>query len=187
MINIYHARQGVKTSSRDGLIAAMCVSYTLGCIPILTFYRYLLNPYLFLPSLALSSSSIENTLVLLSVMFACQRTSLPKSCLYRLNISTDKPSQTLLAYAFLLQISLSSLLFLAPLLLLLITDPFSRLASPRAFYGDLKKLPPLLGEFAVYFVSLTLASTLVSGGFSWIGQTWGARSACSILSSLVSE
>ncbi|KAK7470955.1 hypothetical protein VKT23_002370 [Stygiomarasmius scandens] len=142
MINIYHARQGVKTSSRDGLIAAM----------------YLLNPYLFLPSLALSSSSIENTLVLLSVMFACQH----------------KPSQTLLAYAFLLQISLSSLLFLAPLLLLLITDPFSRLASPRAFYGDLKKLPPLLGEFAVYFVSLTLASTLVSGGFSWIGQTWGA-------------
>ena len=34
--------------------------------------RYLLNPYIFLPSLALSSSSLENALALLSLMFACR-------------------------------------------------------------------------------------------------------------------
>ena len=34
--------------------------------------RYLLNPYIFLPSLALSSSSLENSLALLSLMFACR-------------------------------------------------------------------------------------------------------------------
>jgi len=34
--------------------------------------RYLLNPYIFLPSLALSTSSFENTLMLLSTMLASQ-------------------------------------------------------------------------------------------------------------------
>ena len=34
--------------------------------------RYLLNPYIFFPSLALSSSSLENALALLSLMFACR-------------------------------------------------------------------------------------------------------------------
>ncbi|KAF5369760.1 hypothetical protein D9758_001334 [Tetrapyrgos nigripes] len=142
LVNIYRARQGLRETSRDGLIAAL----------------YLLNPYLFLPSLALSTSSFENTLLLLSIMFASQR----------------KPSQSLLTYAFLLQFSLSSILFLVPLLLLIVSDPFSHLASPRAFNGNLQKIPTLLGEFAVYFISLTAASTLVSGGLSWMGQTWGA-------------
>ena len=32
--------------------------------------RYLLNPYIFLPSIALSTSSFENTLLLISLMFA---------------------------------------------------------------------------------------------------------------------
>ena len=35
--------------------------------------RYLLNPYIFLPTLALSTSTFENTLTILSIMFACQR------------------------------------------------------------------------------------------------------------------
>ena len=38
--------------------------------------RYLLNPYIFLPSIALSTSSFENTLMLLAIMFACQSTPL---------------------------------------------------------------------------------------------------------------
>ena len=43
------------------------------CVVLIIFLcRYLLNPYIFLPSLALSTSSFENTLLLISLMFACQ-------------------------------------------------------------------------------------------------------------------
>lgn len=50
------------------------------CVPHLTFpgmllltrCRYLLNPYIFLPTLALSTSSYENATLLLAVMFASQ-------------------------------------------------------------------------------------------------------------------
>ena len=44
---------------------------------ILFLCRYLLNPYIFLPSLALSTSSFENTLLLISLMFASQGNYLP--------------------------------------------------------------------------------------------------------------
>jgi hypothetical protein len=39
------------------------------------FFSYLLNPYIFLPTLALSTSTFENTLTLLSIMFASQGVS----------------------------------------------------------------------------------------------------------------
>jgi hypothetical protein len=35
--------------------------------------RYLLNPYLLLPSLALSTSSLENAAIVATVAFACER------------------------------------------------------------------------------------------------------------------
>jgi hypothetical protein len=41
---------------------------------------YLLNPYLFLPTLALSTSSFDNTLTLLSIMFACQGLHFSAKC-----------------------------------------------------------------------------------------------------------
>ncbi|KAJ8076195.1 hypothetical protein PM082_000613 [Marasmius tenuissimus] len=145
LVEIWRARQGLgKTaqSSRDSLVAG----------------AYLLNPYLFLPSLALSTSSFENMLALLVLMFACQK----------------KTSQALLAVSFLLHLSFSSIVLLAPTLLLLLSDPHSHLASPRAFSGNLKRIPSLLLEFLAYFFSLTIASCLVSGGVTWMLQTWGA-------------
>ena len=58
LLRIWRARQRVGKGSggRDGLVAAVS----------------LLNPYLFLPSLALSTSTFENTAVLLTLMFASE-------------------------------------------------------------------------------------------------------------------
>ncbi|KAF8070785.1 GPI transamidase subunit PIG-U [Lyophyllum atratum] len=145
LINIWRARQRVSSSVRDTLIAAM----------------YLLNPYVFLPSLARSTSSFENTLMLLSLMFASQ----------------GRASASLLSLACLVHLSVSSILILTPLLLLLLIGPVSNLASPKAlrtFGANFRLLVPYLGEFVLYFSVFTLASTVVSGGWAWIPQTWGA-------------
>ncbi|KAH7925653.1 PIG-U-domain-containing protein [Leucogyrophana mollusca] len=142
LVAIWRARQRVPKSTRDGLVAA----------------SYLLNPYLFLPTLALSTSTFENMSVLLTLMFASQ----------------GRTSAALLALAFATHLSLSSILLLVPVLLLLITAPTSQLASPRPFPSDLHKTALLLGEFVSYSAILTLASTIVAGGWSWVPQTWGA-------------
>ena len=85
-------------------------------------------------------------------------------------------SPALLALAFLSQLSLPTIVFLLPLLLLLITDPVSHLAAPRKFPANAKLIIPPLLEFIVYFCILTFASTLVCGSWSWVEQTWGATS-----------
>jgi phosphatidylinositol glycan class U len=81
---------------------------------------------------------------------------------------------SLLLLAFVIQLSLSSIILLLPMLLLLLDAPSSRLASPRPLSSNLRKTFPLLAEFLVYFLVLTLASTLVSGGWGWLEKTWGA-------------
>ncbi|KAJ7486042.1 GPI transamidase subunit PIG-U [Mycena galericulata] len=142
LVQLWRTRQRVAQTSRDGLIAA----------------AYLLNPYLFLSTLAMSTSSFENTLAILALLFAAR----------------GQASPSLLAAAVLLQLSLSSILLLAPLILLVISSPVSQLASPRSFSSNGKKILPLLAEFLAYTAVLTLASTLVSGGWAWVPQTWGA-------------
>ncbi|KAJ7928061.1 GPI transamidase subunit PIG-U [Mycena leptocephala] len=142
LVQIWRARQRVAQTSRDGLIAA----------------AYLLNPYVFLSTLALSTSSFENMLALLSLMFAAR----------------GQGSPSLLAAALLLQLSLSSIILSAPLILLIASSPVSQLASPRPFSGNGKKIISLLIEFLMYTAVLTLASTMVSGGWAWVPQTWGA-------------
>jgi len=54
------------------------------------------------------------------------------------------------------------------------TSPQSRLASPRAIEADPWKLLPPIGEFSLYFIILSLISTLIAGNWAWIPQTWGA-------------
>lgn len=77
--------------------------------------------------------------------------------------------------SFLLQLSLSPVLLIAPLLLLLTSDPHSHLASPRPYGANLRKSIPLILELVLYSVLLTVASTVVAGSWAWIPQTWGAR------------
>lgn len=147
LVEIWRTRQRVQKSSRDTLIAAL----------------YLLNPYLLLPSLALSTSSLENTTFLAAVAFACQgRTSV---CVLLLSVLTH--------------LSLSSIVYVLPTLLLLMSSPVSNLASPRSFAFDLRALTkPVLAsvaEYLSYTAVLAGASTLVCGGsLSWIETTWGA-------------
>jgi len=141
--------------------------------------RYLLNPYIFLPSIALSTSSFENTLMLLAIMFACQSTPYSIFTLLLLTARiTEKVSKSLFALSFLLHLSLSSIVMLPPVLLLLITNPHSHLASPKPTSANFRNLVSPLGEFILYTVLLTLVSTLVAGSWSWIPQTWGATYVC---------
>ncbi|TEB38511.1 cell division cycle protein 91 [Coprinellus micaceus] len=141
LVQTWRARQNVSSSSRDGLVAAM----------------YLLNPYIFLPTLALSTSSLENALLLLAVMFASQK----------------KAAASLLSLAFLSHLSPNALLLLPPLVLILLTNPHSHLASPQKISFNAKKVAPLAAEFLLYTGVLTAASTLVAGSWRWIPQTWG--------------
>ncbi|CAL1712898.1 unnamed protein product [Somion occarium] len=122
LVKIWRARQRVSQSSRDSLIAAI----------------YLLNPYLLLPTLALSTSTIENMLFLLSLMFASQGQSSP----------------SLLALALLVQLSLPSAIFIVPMILLLLSDPVSRLASPREFNTYLSSILAKLGLWWYFFTEM---------------------------------
>jgi phosphatidylinositol glycan class U len=110
-------------------------------------------------------------------MFACQgiyfltSSKIPDSTQYFL---PGKSSASLLAMSFLIHLSLSNILMLSPLFLLLISDPFSHLASPKALTANLRNLIPLALEFVAYSLILTLVSTVVTGSWAWIPQTWGA-------------
>ena len=110
-------------------------------------------------------------------MFACQGNYLLTSSKISINLIyflPGKPSASLLAMSFLIHLSLSNIIMLSPLFLLLISDPFSHLASPRALTTNLRNLIPLAVEFVVYSLILTLVSTVVAGSWAWIPQTWGA-------------
>ncbi|KAI0001371.1 PIG-U-domain-containing protein [Russula compacta] len=142
LVNIWRSRSNIQRSERDMRIAAI----------------YLLNPYIFLPCLALSTSTLETTLQLLVLMFA----------------SRGHSSPSLLTLAILAHLSLPAILLLPPILLLLLSDPRSHLASPRLFPQKLHTCIPLLLEFAFFFVTLVFASALVAGGWGWVRNTWGA-------------
>ncbi|KAL6301989.1 PIG-U-domain-containing protein [Sparassis latifolia] len=143
LVRIWRSRQNVSASSRDVLLAAL----------------YLLNPYIFFPSLALSTSTFENMLYLLSLMFACR----------------GRTSAAALTLAFLTHLSLPSILLLFPLVLLILSGPASRLASPRPFPADSRKTLPILAQFVGCFVLLCIAATLVCGNWTWVEKTWGAQ------------
>ncbi|KAG1841695.1 GPI transamidase subunit PIG-U-domain-containing protein [Suillus subalutaceus] len=120
---------------------------------------YLLNPYLLLPSLALSTSTFENTFTLLALMFASQ----------------GKVSSALLAIAFAVHLTPSSILLLLPILMVLLSSPVSNLASPRPFHGSLKRIPFLFGEFTLYWLVLVGAACIITGGnWNWVRASWGA-------------
>jgi phosphatidylinositol glycan class U len=120
---------------------------------------YLLNPYLLLPSLALSTSTFENALTLLALMFA----------------SEGKASSALLAIAFAVHLTPSSILLLLPILMVLVSSPVSHLASPRPFNGSLKRILFLFGEYILYWLVLVGAACIIAGGsWNWVRASWGA-------------
>lgn len=92
-----------------------------------------------------------------------------------LNLVLGKNSLTLLLLAVLAQISLFYAVLLAPIAVLLILGPSSRLADP--YQPNIPRLNIImtLSQFLGYFVLLTGVSGLASGNWSWLSQTWGAR------------
>ena len=60
-----------RNSSGDILVILLCALSLLKRDPAHVFTSYLLNPYLFLPSIALSTATLDNALFLLTLYFAC--------------------------------------------------------------------------------------------------------------------
>ncbi|KAG1821676.1 GPI transamidase subunit PIG-U [Suillus subaureus] len=148
LLRIWRARQGL--SSQNG---------TRSNVENLIVSVYLLNPYLLLPSLALSTSTFENTFTLLALMFA----------------SEGKVSSALLAIAFAVHLTPSSIFLLLPILMVLVSSPVSHLASPHPFHGSLRRIPFLFGEFTLYWLVLVGAACIITGGnWSWVRASWGA-------------
>ena len=56
--------------------------------------------------------------------------------------------------------------------MLLLGQPKSGLANPKPISINFKKGRIIGLEFLVQFVALSLTSTLISGGFQWMWQTW---------------
>ncbi|KAG2148725.1 PIG-U-domain-containing protein [Suillus bovinus] len=164
LLHIWRARQGLPSQE----VARSNVENLITSVYDLSAYfeyapnaphSYLLNPYLLLPSLALSTSTFENTLTLLALMFASQ----------------GKVSYALLAIAFAVHLTPSSILLLLPILMVLVSSPVSRLASPRPFHGNLKRIPFLFGEFTIYWLVLVGAACIITGGsWNWVRASWGA-------------
>jgi len=88
--------------------------------------------------------------------------------------SRGQSSATLLVLAFLVMLSLSSIIFLLPIFLLLVSDPISRLALPRKFLYEGLPLLWLLVEFIGYVLALVGVSTMACGSWSWVSQSWGS-------------
>ena len=84
LVATWRVRSGTGKSKRDILLAALYV-FDLGLARDgrqeadgVVITSYLFNPYLFLPSLAFSTSSISNMLHLLSIMFAAHGQSISR-------------------------------------------------------------------------------------------------------------
>lgn len=90
------------------------------------------------------------------------------------NLLTGRASPALFLLSILIHIDLSTIILLLPILLLLITDPHSHLASPRPLTASLRRTIPLLGEYLFYTFVLAITSTIIAGGVQWVPQTWGA-------------
>ena len=83
-----------------------------------------------------------------------------------------KTSPALFCLAALVHVSLSSILLVLPVILLLLGQPKSSLANPKQISIDFKKGRTISLELLAHLSALTLTSTVISGGFQWMWQTW---------------
>ncbi|KAK0476738.1 GPI transamidase subunit PIG-U [Armillaria novae-zelandiae] len=111
---------------------------------VLVAAMYFLNPYLFLPSLAFSYIIHRECCMFASYNF----------------VYLGRTSASLLSLAFLVHLSLSSVLLILPIILLLMTNPTSQLASPRPFSGNSTQSLRLV-------VDLTLPDLTPNPGLWW--------------------
>jgi len=106
-------------------------------------------------------------------------------CTWSVNVPPDAPflvthvprrlgrtSPALFCLAALVHVSLSSILLVLPVMMLLLGQPKSGLANPMPISIDFGKGRIIGLEFLIHFAALSLTSTLISGGFQWMWQTW---------------
>lgn len=92
------------------------------------------------------------------------------------------PVSSLFALALLSHLSLSSVLFLPPFVMLLQSSPRSALASVTKSsalrFGSSVKLSCI---YAIFLSFASLCSFITTGGWDWMYRTWGTRSMAIIL------
>lgn len=91
-----------------------------------------------------------------------------------LTINLGRTSLCLSSLALLTHLSLPTVLFAPPLILLLLGNPESSLASPKPTRFSPTKYTALFLQFAAYLTVLGLICTLATGGTSWAWKSWGA-------------
>lgn len=174
LVQIWRARSKTDGSMKENMIlGAYALSSFLTWMFDWLFFRFLLNPYLFLSSLALSTSTLENTLFLFSTFSACRGASPETSLAPFWPRSAGRISACLFSLAVLSYLSLSSILFALPLAMLLLEKPESSLASPRNVTFNPSKFMKLLLLFVTYLVMLGFICTLATGGTTWILKSSG--------------
>ncbi|EJD52791.1 cell division cycle protein 91 [Auricularia subglabra TFB-10046 SS5] len=142
LVQVFRLRSGTIDASRERIIAAC----------------YLFNPYTLLCTIAQSTSTFDNALYALALLFACRK----------------RPSIAMFCLALLTTSSLQSVLFLPPLTMLLLASPRSGLAYPQPFSASKSGGIPIVLRFTLYLAALACISTVVVGDWLWVGRTWGA-------------
>ncbi|ELU42634.1 cell division cycle protein 91 [Rhizoctonia solani AG-1 IA] len=137
------------------------------------FFRHMLNPYNLLPTLARSTSTIETSLTVLALLFACQKRTGP----------------ALVALAAIVHISLPSVLIVVPTIMVLADPhaPASTLANPTpggkgekedtkhtSKQPSLWKVVFMSAEWVLYMGVLAFSGRVATGSWNWVWRSWGS-------------
>jgi len=125
---------------------------------VLIAISYLFHPYTGLPTLALSTSSIDNMLHLLTLYYAM----------------SGNVSLALFILAALTCTSLPSILLVPPIIVLAVRGPNGSLRTLDVLPLDRRKAYRYATQFVMYLATLISLSSVVSAGFRWVPRTWGA-------------
>ena len=179
LVETWRARSGAGKGNRDTLIAASYVSnsrYEGQCIDELVPCQLLVQP-VSVPSIVgvLYVVNIEHVAPVEHHVCRTRSVGIQSNAVLLIAYANDqlgKISPALFCLAALVHVSLSSILLVFPVIMLLLGQPKSCLANPKPISIDFKKGRIISLEFLAYFAALSLTSTLISGGFQWMWQTW---------------
>ncbi|KAF8739983.1 GPI transamidase subunit PIG-U, partial [Rhizoctonia solani] len=157
LVCLWRARSSIRDDRKEVLISVI----------------HMLNPYNLLPTLARSTSTIETSLTVLALLFACQKRTGP----------------ALVALAAVVHISLPSVLIVVPTIMVLADPhaPASTLANPTpggkgekeeikhtSKQPSLWKVVFMSAEWVLYMGVLAFSGRVATGSWNWVWRSWGA-------------
>ncbi|KAB5592578.1 Phosphatidylinositol glycan anchor biosynthesis class U protein [Ceratobasidium theobromae] len=180
LVSLWRLRSRSVNDRQEALIVALSVPlFSPAKVLTLDFYRYMLNPYTLLPTLARSTATIDTALTVFTLLLACRKQTGP----------------ALLALAALNHISLPSVLIVAPVMMILRDSraPVSGLANPSpgddsndksgaSDKGKEKEIARpvkiwagflMVVEWATYVGVLAFGGRVAIGSWSWVWRSWG--------------